>query len=111
MKRDYKLYLNDINESITFIEEYLRNISEEDFKKDRKLQDAVIRRLEIIGEASRNIPRSLKEKNKHISWFEIAQFRDIISHSYFELSLNRVWNVVKKRLPEIKEGMKKISLV
>ena len=49
MKRDYKLYLNDIKESILQIEEYMHNVSEEDFKKDRKLQDAVIRRLEIMG--------------------------------------------------------------
>jgi len=60
MKRDYRLYINDIKESITKIQEYLMNVSEEQFKADVKLQDAVIRRLEIIGEASRNIPRVLK---------------------------------------------------
>jgi len=57
MKRDYKLYLNDIKESIKQIEEYMKGVSEEESKKDKKLQDAVIRRLEIISEASRNINR------------------------------------------------------
>ena len=111
MKRDYKLYLNDIKESVRYIEEYLKGVSEEDFKKDKKLQDAVVRRLEIIGEASRNIPKSLKEKNKHINWFNLSQFRDFIAHSYYELSLNRLWDTIKKEIPFVKEGLKKISLV
>ena len=111
MKRDYKLYLNDIKECIQLIEEYIKGISEEQFNKDKKLQDAVIRRLEIIGEASRNIPRSLKEKNKHVPWFEMAQFRDFIIHSYFEASIKRIWNTCTKDLKNIKESMKNISLV
>ena len=111
MKRDYKLYLQDIRDSVKYIEEYVMDISEEDFKKDRKLQDAVVRRLEIMGEASRNIPRSLKEKNKHVNWFNLSQFRDLIAHSYYEISLNRIWDTLKKEIPLIKEGMKKISLV
>ncbi|OIO42432.1 DUF86 domain-containing protein [Candidatus Pacearchaeota archaeon CG10_big_fil_rev_8_21_14_0_10_31_9] len=111
MKRDYKLYLNDILESIKQIEEYMQNISEEEFKKDKKLQDAVIRRLEIIGEASRNIPRALKEKNKHIPWFDMSQFRDFIVHSYFETNIKRIWKASTKDIQKIKELFKHISLV
>jgi len=111
MKRDYKLYINDIKESIKQIEEYLKDISEEQFKKDKKLQDAVIRRIEIIGEASRNIPRALKEKNKHVPWFKMVQYRDFIVHSYFEASLRRIWVTATTELNEIKEAIKKISLV
>ena len=111
MKRDYKLYLNDIKESIKQIEEYLNGISEEEFKKDKKLQDAVIRRIEIIGEASRNIPRALKEKNKQVPWFKMAQYRDFIVHSYFEASLRRIWISATTELKDIKEAFKNISLV
>ena len=111
MKRDYKLYINDIKESIKQIEEYLKGVSEEEFTKDKKLQDAVIRRLEIIGEASRNIPRALKEKNKNIPWFEMSQFRDFIVHSYFEASLRRIWIASTTELNEIKEAIKNITLV
>ena len=111
MKRDYKLYLNDIKESIAQIEEYIKGVSEENFKKDKKLQDATIRRLEIIGEASRNIPRALKEKNKNVPWFEMSQFRDLISHSYFEISLNRIWSTIKERISSIKEKMRSIKLI
>ena len=85
--------------------------SEDSFKKDSKLQDAVIRRLEIIGEVSRNLPKSFKEKNKQINWFELSQFRDLIAHSYYEISLNRVWKTANERIPQIKEGLKNITLV
>ena len=111
MKRDYKLYLNDIRESIQRIEEYAHHISEEQFKKNKQLQDAVTRRLEIIGEASRNIPRSLKEINKHIPWFDMSQFRDFISHSYFEIGKLTIWKTVKEKIPIIKKGMQDIKLV
>ena len=111
MKRDYKLYLNDIKDCIGFIEEYMKNISEEGFNKNKLLQDAVIRRLEIIGEASRNIPRALKEKNKHIPWFDMSQFRDLIAHGYYEVSINRVWKVFKDELPKIKKAIENIALV
>ena len=111
MKRDYKLYINDIRDSIKRIEEYLKGVSEEEFRKDVKLQDAVIRRLEIIGEASRNIPRALKEKNKHVPWLKMSQYRDFIVHSYFEASLRRIWVTSTTVLSEIKEAMKKIALV
>lgn len=111
MKRDYKLYLKDIIESIAQIEEYSRGISEDDFMKSKLIQDGVIRRLEIIGEASRNIPRVLKEKNKQIGWFELSNFRDFIAHSYFDASLKRIWKIVKSDLPKIKEGMSKVTLI
>ncbi len=111
MKRDYKLYLNDIRESIKQIESYIHNISETDFNNNTLLQDAVVRRLEIIGEASRNIPRALKEKNKHVPWFQMSQFRDIVTHSYFEVGLKRVWKAATEELKLVKESLKNITLV
>lgn len=111
MKRDYKLYISDIKESINQVEGYLQNISQEDFNKNKLIQDAVIRRLEIIGEASRNIPRALKEKNKHVPWFQMSQFRDFIVHSYFEASLKRIWIAATKEIKAVKESLKKISLI
>lgn len=111
MKRDYKLYLNDMKESIKQIEEYVHNVSEESFKKEKIIQDAVIRRLEIVGEASRNIPRAVKENNKEMPWFELSNFRDFISHSYFEASLDRVWKIVKNRIPFVKKCLGEIKLI
>jgi len=111
MKRDYKLYINDIKESIVYIESYILNVSEEDFKKNTQLQDALTRRLEIIGEAVRNLPRTLKEKNKHMPWFEMSQFRNLTAHSYYEVSMNRIWQTIKKRIPMIKEALSNINLI
>ena len=111
MNRNYKLFLKDIEESINQIERYCERISEEQFKKDTKLQDAVVRRLERIGEASEKIPRNIRQKNKEIPWSKISMFRDFIVHSYFEASLNRVWITIKEDLPKIKENLKKIKLL
>jgi len=111
MKRDYKLFINDIRESVAQIEEYLKGISREQFMKNKMLQDAVVRRLEIIGEASKNIPPALKEKNKQVPWIELSQFRNLMAHSYYEVSLNKILDTLNRRLPTIKEGLKKIKLV
>ena len=83
MNRDYKLFIEDIKKSIEQIEKYVRDISEEGFKRDLKIQDAVIRRLEIIGEASKKIPKSVRNVNKHINWEALSRYRDFIVHSYF----------------------------
>lgn len=111
MNRDYKLFLKDILDSIKQIEEYTKNISEEQFKREIKIQDAVIRRLEIMGEASKRIPHSVKEVNKNIPWVKISSFRDFVTHSYFEASLNRIWLIIKKDLPSIKDNLKRIKLL
>lgn len=111
MKRDYKLYLQDIKDCINKIQEYVKNINEEQFCKDEKLQDAVIRRLEIIGEASSSIPRSLKENNKEIPWYKLSEFRNFISHSYFDASLKRIWEIVKTDIPKLKIQFQNIKLV
>ena len=111
MKRDYKLYLSDMKESIKNIEEYMKGVSQEEFNKNKQLRDAVMRNLEIMGEASRNIPRALKEKNKQVSWFDISQFRDYITHSYFNVSPLTIWKTVKEKLPQIKESLQNITLV
>jgi len=68
MERDYKLFIKDILDSIGIIQNYISGISQEHFEKDIRIQDAVIRRLEIIGEASSRIPRAVKQKNSKIDW-------------------------------------------
>src|SRR3989338_3119472 len=111
MNRDYKLFIEDIKKSIEQIEKYVRDISEEGFKRDLKIQDAVIRRLEIIGEASKKIPKSVRNVNKHINWEALSRYRDVIVHSYFEASLNRIWKRAKEELPKLKDDFKNIKLL
>jgi len=111
MNRDYKLFLSDMKESILAIEDYTKGLTEDGFLKDKKVQDAVIRRLEILGEASKNIPISLKEKNGQVPWVKISEFRNLITHFYYQTSLNRIWKAVKEDIPLIKGALSKVVLV
>jgi len=67
--------------------------------------------MEIIGEAAKNIPMSLKEKNKQVPWFNMFKFRDLITHFYYETSINRIWKALKEDIPIIKQSLKNIQLV
>jgi uncharacterized protein with HEPN domain len=105
MKRNLKLYLQDIWESTLAIEEYTQNLAEDEFYSNRQVQDAIIRRLEIIGEAVKNVDDDFRNKYPQIPWKKIAGMRDIITHEYFGIKLERVWDVLRKDLPDIKQQM------
>lgn len=107
-ERDIKLYLRDILDAINAIEKFVEGMDFEGFKEDDKTSSAVIRKFEIIGEATRNIPKSVKEKYPHIPWKEMAGFRDKLIHFYFGIKYELVWDTVKLRLPELKENIQKV---
>ena len=108
MKRTTKLYLNDILEAISLIEDYTRGLEKVDLEKNIQLQDAVIRRFEIIGEATKNIPPSFRKKYPEIPWRDVAGFRDVLIHGYFGVDVNRVWGVIEDYLPELKSRISDI---
>ena len=107
MKKDPLIFLKHIRESIESIESYMEGYDKH-FFDDRKVQDAVIRRLEIIGEAVKNIPKEFTKKHKSIPWSEIARMRDKLIHKYFGVDLDLTFDVVKKDLPELKKNLDKI---
>ena len=111
MKKEIKIFIEDILESIKNIEEYVRGMDKEKFLEDNKTQDAVLRKLEVIGEAVKNIPSEVKEKYPEVSWKRIAGMRDVIIHEYFGVNLERVWKTVKDDLPELKKKILKISKI
>ena len=111
MKKDPKVFLAHILESIQLIEEYSKKVTAAKFYKDRAVQDAIIRRLEIIGEAVKNLPISFKTNWPDIPWKQIAGMRDILIHEYFDVDLSLTWKVVKKELPQIKKKLSKILSV
>ena len=95
-------FLLHILESTELIERYISGISKEDFLKSPLLQDAVIRRIEIIGEASRNLPSDFKDKYPRIPWPEISNMRNILVHAYFGIDLNLAWKTASADIPVLK---------
>ncbi|HCL56175.1 MAG TPA: hypothetical protein DHW82_04100 [Spirochaetia bacterium] len=100
--RDLKIYFHDILDSINLIEKYISGKKEQDFIDDIQLQDSVIRRLEIIGEAVKHIPESIRNQNLSIPWRQIAGLRDMLIHEYFGIKMSRVWKILIENLSELK---------
>ena len=103
MIRDYRLFLDDILDSIDKIEKYISDLTLEDFINDDKTADAIIRNFEIIGEAARNIPDEIKEKHINIPWREMRGMRNILIHEYFGIDYSVIYKTAKDFLPGLKK--------
>lgn len=107
-KRGIKLYLEDIKESIRKIEKYTRGVNFNKFSRDEKLIDAVVRNLSIIGEAVRNIPKEVKDKNTDVAWKEIKGMRNKVVHEYFGIDEDILWKTIQEDLPDFKKQIDKL---
>lgn len=96
------MYLEDLFQAMARIAEYIEGYSFIEFKRDYKTVDAVIRNFEIIGEASKNLPQELKEKYPDVPWAEMYLLRNKVSHEYFGIDYEIIWDVAKNYLPENK---------
>ena len=108
MPREFKSYLMDIKISIEKIEKYTEDLSFEQFTEDELIQDGVVRNLEIIGEAVKNIPEEIKDSEQDMGWKKIAGLRDILIHAYFGIDVDIVWDIVKNKVPELKKKVLKL---
>ncbi|MDZ7399368.1 MAG: DUF86 domain-containing protein [candidate division KSB1 bacterium] len=107
-KRDDLDLVKDIQEAIRRINSYVKMLDYDDFFEDIKTQDAVVRNLEIVGEAIKSISENLKEKYPEIQWKELAGLRDKLIHHYFGVNYDIVWHIVKNELPDILYHLEKL---
>lgn len=108
MRKDPKIFLEHILESIGEIERNTKDMSEDKFFDSVTIQDAVVRRLEIIGEAVKNLPISFRKKYPKIAWKKIAGMRDVLIHEYFGVNIHLVWKVVNKDIPKLKKQISEL---
>ena len=108
MRREYLFFLKDILDAMEKIEEFIDDMNFEEFIKDDKTVSAVIRKLEIIGEATKYLPAELRRKYPDLPWSSMAKLRDRLIHGYFVVDHEIVWNVIKKELPLLKPKLEKI---
>jgi uncharacterized protein with HEPN domain len=105
---DSLLYLEDIHLAMERIQEYIAGLNFQRFKLDYKIADAVIRNLEIIGEASKNLPKSIKDNYSDVPWEEMYRLRNRISHEYFGIDYDIIWEIIPKHLPKNHSDVKAI---
>lgn len=105
MKKDASVFIEHILECIQLIENYLSGKTKSDFMGSVQLQDSVIRRIEIIGEAVKSIPDDVKSRYTQIPWSDIAGMRDILIHKYFGVDLDLAWEAAIRDIPDLKERL------
>jgi uncharacterized protein with HEPN domain len=108
MIKDDKIYLLHILDAIASIASYTKGKTAGDFKKTKMLQDAVIRQIEVIGEAAKMVSAAAKSKNASIPWKDIVGMRDKLIHGYFGVDLDAVWNTVEKDIPALKSEIENL---
>ncbi len=108
MPRDYRVYLEDVLESIGRIQHYVGGFSFDSFQDDRRTVDAVVRNLEIIGEAVKQLPEGIRTKHPDVDWKKIAGLRDILIHNYFGIDLELIWDILENKLTPLQKAITRI---
>ncbi|HDL02354.1 MAG TPA: DUF86 domain-containing protein [Candidatus Pacearchaeota archaeon] len=108
MKKSPLIFIEHILENIEKIEQFSKGISKKDLLEDSEKQYAIIRAIEVIGEAIKNLPLSLTKKYSDIPWKEIVGTRDKLIHNYFGVDLDEIWKIIKEDIPDLKKNIKEI---
>jgi len=107
-KRDWTLFLKDIRTHSKKIRLYTKDLSMQEFFKDDKTYDAVMRNIQIIGEAIKHLPAEVRKEYKNVDWKKAAGLRDIVVHEYFGINKDIIWDVIRNKIPELETEVKKI---
>lgn len=107
-KRKPQLYLQDILDSLAKIEEFTKDFTFDQFQSDEKTVEAVVRKLEIIGEAAKNLPNEVVKNHPEIPWSKMKSMRNKVLHEYFGVDVEIVWKTIKEDLPFLKEQINSI---
>lgn len=108
MKREYSLFLRDILEAMQRIQEFIGDMTFAEFLQDDKTQSAIVRKLEIIGEAVKKLPPPVRKRYPAIPWSSMARMRDRLAHGYWVVDGEIVWQVVKEELPALKPQIEQV---
>lgn len=108
-KRKDLVFIKHVLDAINDIQSSIKNLSKKEFTESKDIKDATIRRIEIIGEAAKNISKKLKNKHKEIEWKKIIGTRDRLIHAYFNVDLDITWEIIKKDIPELKDKILEIK--
>ena len=108
MPRDCRIYLDDILTAVDHALDYTEGYSLDKLRDDHKTLDAVVRNLEIIGEAAKSIPLELREQYPQIEWQKLAGFRDVLIHQYFGIDVEIIWDVVINKLPPLRDAIRNL---
>jgi len=109
MIKEPEIFVDHVLECIERIEQYIGQVTKDEFSRSVQLQDAVIRRIEIIGEAVKNIPSKIKDRYQDIAWKELAGMRDILIHQYLGVDLDLTWRAATKEVARLKKEMSKVK--
>ncbi len=109
MKKKDLVFIEHISKTIDDIQSSIKNLSKKEFIENKNIKDATIRRIEIIGEAVKNISEPLKNKHQEIQWKDIAGTRDKLIHAYFDVDLDITWEIIKNDIPILKSKILKIK--
>ena len=109
MPRDYRLQIDDILTAVARIRAYVQGMSYDAFRADGRTQDAVVRNLEVIGEAARTLPDEVKADASNVEWRKLVGLRNLLIHEYFGISLPIIWDIITTKLVDLEVACQRIA--
>jgi len=106
--KDDRPYIDHVHQAITKIRKYTENLTREDFENDELIQDAVIRNIEIIGEATKNLSKEFRKIHSHVPWRAMSGMRDKLIHDYVGIDFDVVLETIKEDMPLLEDALKDI---